>query len=170
MLTHLARNADSLVGMIQAAEQGTVRAQYPSAQARNDDIQAGAGRSADELVTDLRTSIWRLESTWASTSVTGWSGHGLNLSGRISITDLPSRRWGETEIHHSDLGLGYLPAEWPAEFVRLELRRLTMLWSSRRPMGLSDLPPAALELDERTRLLWLLGRAEVSGLPAAGIF
>ena len=44
-----------------------------------------------------------------------------------------------------------------------------MLWNSRRPMGMAELPAAALQLDDRTRLLWLLGRTEVPGLPAAGI-
>jgi maleylpyruvate isomerase len=170
VLTHLARNADSLTGMIEAAEQGRQVSQYPSVQARADDIEAGSDRTAVELVSDLRTSIWRLEGAWASMSSIGWAGHGLNSTGRVPITDLPFRRWGETVIHHSDLGLGYLPTQWPEQFVRLELRRLTMLWSSRRPMGMSELPAAAVALDERTRLLWLIGRAEVAGLPAAGIY
>jgi maleylpyruvate isomerase len=169
VLTHLARNADSLVRMIEGAELGKVVPQYPSVEARNSDIEAGSGRSAHALVSDLRRSIWKLEATWASTSVAAWSGHGANSSGRMAITDLPFRRWGETVVHHSDLGLGYLPAEWPAEFVRLELRRLTMLWNSRRPMGMAELPAAALQLDERTRLLWLLGRVAVPDLPVAGI-
>lgn len=169
VVTHLARNADSLTGMFEGAERGEVTPQYPSAAARNADIEAGAHRPADELVDDLRRSIWRLEATWASASPTAWSGHGLNMSGRVSITDLPFRRWGETVVHHSDLGLDYTPAQWPAEFVRLEVRRLSMLWASRRPMGMTELPDLALALDERSRLLWLLGRTDVPGLPAAGV-
>lgn len=170
VLTHLARNADSHVRMFEAADRGEVALQYATAQARNDDIEAGADRPADELVGDLRRSIWRLEGTWASTSAVGWAGQGLNAQGRQMISDLPFRRWGETVIHRSDLGLGYAPADWPADFVRLELRRLTMLWASRRPMGMTELPTAALELDDRARLTWLLGRADVPGLPAAGIY
>jgi maleylpyruvate isomerase len=170
VLTHLARNADSLAGMFEGAERREVTPQYPSADARNADIEAGAGRSAAALVGDLRSSIWRLEGTWASASATAWSGHGLNMSGRVAITELPFRRWGETVIHHADLGLEYTPAHWPAEFVRLEARRLTMLWASRRPMGMTELPDPALQLDERTRLLWLLGRTDVPALPAAGIY
>ena len=45
-----------------------------------------------------------------------------------------------------------------------------MLWASRRPMGMTELPDQALQLDERTRLLWLLGRTDVPALPAAGIY
>jgi maleylpyruvate isomerase len=170
VVTHLARNADSLTGMVEGAERGEVVPQYASAEMRTNDIEAGAGRSADELVSDVRRSIWRLESTWATASAAAWAGHGLNMQGRLAIVDLPFRRWGETVIHHSDLGLGYRPADWPSDFVRLELRRLSMHWASRRPMGLTELPPAALALDDRTRLLWLLGRAEVPDLPAAGIY
>jgi hypothetical protein len=92
------------------------------------------------------------------------------MDGRIAIIDLPFRRWGETVVHHADLGRSYQPSDWPTEFVRLELRRLTMRWSSRRPMGMTDLPQAALALDDRTRLLWLLGRIDVTGLAPAGIF
>jgi len=170
VVTHLARNADSLTGMVEGAERGEVVRQYPTADVRTNDIEAGAGRSADQLVGDLRRSIWRLEGAWATASAAAWAGHGLNADGQLAISQLPFRRWGETVIHHSDLGLGYRPADWPADFVRLELRRLTMRWASRRPMGMTELPPAALALDDRTRLLWLLGRAEVPGLPAAGIY
>lgn len=170
VVTHLARNADSLTGMVEAAGRGEVVPQYANATVRNVDIQAGADRSADELVGDLRRSIWRLEGAWATASAEAWSGHGVNMDGRIAIVDLPFRRWGETVIHHADLGLGYQPADWPAEFVRLELRRLMMRWASRRPMGMTELPAAALALDDRTRLLWLLGRIDIAELPAAGIY
>jgi maleylpyruvate isomerase len=169
VLTHLARNADSFVRLIEGAERGEMVPQYASAEVREGEIEAGAGRSAEDLVSDLRRSIWRLESTWAATTTTGWAGYGLNAQGRLAITDLPFRRWGETVVHHSDLGLDFTPFDWPLEFVRLELRRLTMLWGSRRPMGMVELPADALVLDDLSRLLWLLGRADVPGLPAAGI-
>ena len=170
VVTHLARNADSLTGMVEGAERGEVVPQYATAEMRTNDIEAGAGRPANELVSDLRRSIWRLEGTWASASATAWAGEGLNMQGRLPIVDLPFRRWGETVIHHSDLGLGYTPSDWPVEFVRLELRRLSMRWASRRPMGLTELPAAALALDDRTRLLWLVGRVEVPHLEPAGIY
>ncbi|MBI5088685.1 MAG: maleylpyruvate isomerase family mycothiol-dependent enzyme [Actinobacteria bacterium] len=169
VLTHLARNADGLAGIFEGAERGEEVPQYPSLEARNHDIEAGSSRPARDLVGDVRRTIWRLESTWASTTAVGWEGFGLTVSGRIATRELPRRRWTETVVHHADLGLGYQPSDWPDEWVRLELRRLTMLWTSRRPMGMTELPPEARALDDRTRLRWLLGRAEVPGLPAAGI-
>jgi hypothetical protein len=88
----------------------------------------------------------------------------------MATRDVPAWRWRETVVHHSDLGLGYTPADWPGDWMRLELRRLTMLWTSRRPMGMTDLPAEAVALDDRTRLLWLLGRIDVPELAPAGIF
>jgi maleylpyruvate isomerase len=170
VITHLARNADGFSGMIEGAARGDEVAMYPSVDARNRDIEAGSSRTARDLVDDLRRSIWRLEGVWASAPAQVWDGFGITIAGRVPIRDLPMRRWGETVIHHADLGLAYAPADWPAEWVRLELGRLTMLWSSRRPMGMAELPSAAHRADDLTRLLWLLGRGEIAGLEPAGIY
>ena len=78
-------------------------------------------------------------------------------------------RWREVEVHRADLGLGYGPDDWPAEYVRTELVGLEMRWNARRPMGLTGLPPAALAAPEPHRLAWLLGRAEIDGLDPAGV-
>jgi hypothetical protein len=72
-------------------------------------------------------------------------------------------------VHHHDLGLGYTWAQWPAEYVRVELRRATMQWASRKPMGFPDLPPAAMAVPDHHRLAWLLGRADIPGLGPAGL-
>jgi hypothetical protein len=44
-----------------------------------------------------------------------------------------------------------------------------MLWASRKPMGMTDLPPRALSVPPHQRVAWLLGRAEIEGLAPAGI-
>lgn len=170
VLTHLARNADSFVHMTAAADRGEVADQYPGgAEQRNGDIEAGAGRTARELVRDVRSSIYALEACWASAGLAAWRGEGRSFAGVRRIHELPYVRWREVEVHHVDLGLGYAIADWPAEYVRLELVRLEMLWAARRPMGLTSLPTAALETEPRTRLAWLLGRATIDGLGPAGI-
>jgi maleylpyruvate isomerase len=170
VIAHLARNADSHVRMFDAAARGEVAWQYPSAGFRADEIEAGAVLPAGELVADLRTSIERLEHVWATASPATWAGEGLNAQGPVPIDDLPFRRWREAEVHHADLGLGYTPADWPADYVKLELARLTMTWASRRSMGLTELPASATALPPTTRLAWLLGRVEVDGLAPAGVF
>ncbi|MEK7422559.1 MAG: maleylpyruvate isomerase N-terminal domain-containing protein [Actinomycetota bacterium] len=175
VLTHLARNADSHVRMIAAAEAGTVADQYEDGTTgRAAEIERGAHRPAAELVDDVVSSIDRLEACWGATSPAGWAGEGMTVGGLAPISDLPFRRWRETEVHHFDLGLGsglaYGIGCWPDDYVRLELGRLLMQWSSRLPMGLTQLPVEATAADDRTRLGWLLGRIEIVGLPPAGIF
>ena len=93
------------------------------------------------------------------------------MSGQvIPVRDLVFLRWREVEVHRVDLGLGYGPADWPAEYVRTELVAMQMRWGARRPMGLAALPPHALAAPDHVRLAWLLGRAEIPGLAPAGIF
>ena len=170
VLTHLARNADSHVRMLRGADRGEVLSQYvDGASGRNAEIEAGADRSAEALVADVRTTIYELEATWATTSAQGWHGRGLSLMGEMPMSDLVFRRWREVEIHRMDLALGYGWAQWPAELVRLDLTRMTTQWASSKPMGLSALPAEALALSPGHRLAWLWGRAEVSGLPPAGV-
>ena len=60
--------------------------------------------------------------------------------------------------------------DWPTDYVRLELEQMTMLYASRKPMGLTSLPAEALAVDDRHRLAWLMGRAVIDGLAPAGIY
>ena len=170
VLTHLARNAESHVRMLEGAARGEILTQYAGgAEGRNADIEAGADRSSTELIADVRATIYQLESVWAHTSAQGWQGRGISLMGELPMIDLVFRRWRETEIHRVDLCLGYSFAEWPAEYVRLDLPRMTAQWASRKPMGLTNLPAAALALTPNDRLAWLWGRLVVDGLQPAGI-
>ena len=78
VLTHLARNADSHVGMLQAANEGRAAAQYPGGlEQRNADIEAGQGRPAAALVADVIESNGRLEAAWSAMTADGWRGEGL---------------------------------------------------------------------------------------------
>ena len=171
VLSHLASNADSHTRMIEAACRGEVAEQYVGGRdGRAREIAERAGLSAVELVSLVRRSIWRLEGAWATCTAEGWQGTGNTVAGPAPIHDLPFRRWRETVVHHADLGLGYTWHDWPAEYVRFELPRVTMLWSSRRPMGLTELPAAAMQVPDAQRVAWLLGRAEIDGLAAAEVF
>lgn len=170
LLTHLARNAESHAGMFDAAGRGEAREQYPGgAPARAAAIEAGAGRAARALVADVRSTIWVLEGAWASATAATWAGHGVKShagGGRVAVADLVAMRWRETEVHLADLDLGPTWRDWSDDFVRMDVASMTTRWASRRPMGMAALPQAALRLDPRERLAWLLGRHEVAGLPA----
>ena len=165
VLTHLARNADSHVNLLQAAVRGEVGEQYASAEQRNGDIERGSTRSAEELVMDLRLSVYGLEAAWASANEKAWQGQGRNLSGRvIEMSSLVFLRWREVEIHHADLNLGFGYDDLTPLYVRLELDQQIMLWRSRKPMGLTELPDIAKKLSPSQRLAWLMGRVAVEGL------
>lgn len=163
VLTHVARNADSHHRLLDGLSQ-----YEGGAESRAADIEAGAGRSFDALVADVRDAIWRLEQRWAGQA--DWSGSAHASRGEVRRTDLPFMRWRETDIHHTDLALGYDFADLPAEYVRLELRRLEMMWASRRPMGMTSLPPPALARPPHERLAWLFGRVELDDVEPAGLF
>ena len=167
VLTHIARNAESFARILEGAERGEILDQYEGGvESRAADIEAGAGRSAGDLVPDVRATIWRLERTWASSTSAAWDGSGRGVSGDLlPCIDLPFRRWREVEVHHADLGLpGFTVDDWSSAYVRRELQRELMTRRSRKPMGFADLPPAALALSPNRRLAWLLGRHQVDGL------
>lgn len=179
VLTHIARNADGFRLMIEAANRGEVGFQYPGGlEQRNGDIETGSSRSASDLVSDVAAASSRLEAAWAATTTAGWEGTGQSTVGIMQINALPFRRWRETAVHHADCGLAtgaaepkpFGSVEWPSDYVRLELEQMTMLWASRKPMGLTTLPAEALAVDDRHRLAWLMGRATIDGLAPAGIY
>lgn len=171
VLSHIARNAESFVRLLRAGAAGELGVQYPDgAAARNADIAAGAGRSAAELVADVRSTAWELEQTWAMASGRTWDGLGRMLIGDVPLREVPRRRWREVEVHHADLGLGYTFADMPSGYVRLELSAMSALWASRKPLGSTELPDEVLARPEGEQLAWLFGRADVAGVGPAGIY
>jgi maleylpyruvate isomerase len=169
VLTHLARNADSMTWVLVSSERGQLVDRYPGGVARrNADIDAGAGRPAAEQIADVAATDAELDAALAAH--TRWDGQFRDVTGRVAEVDqVVFMRWREVEVHRHDLGLGHRPEDWPREYARVELNELTMRWNARRPMGLTGLPPEALAAPEPQRLAWLLGRAEIDGLDPAGV-
>jgi maleylpyruvate isomerase len=152
VVTHLARNADSLVRILAAASDGGIADQYEGGpEGRAADIAAGAGRPAGELLADLAGAIDRLDATWREVPAGVWTdGVGRMTSGELCpCADLPFRRWREVEVHRVDLGLGPQPADWPEDYVALEL-----------PRTLAGLPERLSAADRTTLLAWLMGRTD----------
>jgi maleylpyruvate isomerase len=170
VVTHIARNAEGHLRMFEAAIRGEVGEMYPGGrEQRTGDIEAGAGRPAAELASDVAATAGQIEAAWEAMPAEAWTGRGLTIAGESLMAELPFIRWREVTVHHADLGLGYSWSDWDTEYVRLELARLTMLWASRKPMGMTDLPPQAMAVTPHQRVAWLLGRTEIEGLDAAGI-
>ena len=185
VLTHVARNADSFGRVLEAARDGEVSAQYPGGQASRDaDIEAGAARTAAEILADLASSDARLEEALAATTEDVWStGAQLRGDSVVTISDLPLRRWQEVEVHRVDLGLGYGPEQWPERFVERRLEVMLPGLATRLPAGMAlelrvdDRPPlvvgdgpveARVQRPSHAVLAWLYGRSTDPQLPVLG--
>lgn len=151
VLTHLARNADAFTTMLRAAGAGRVAAMYPGGHdGRDADIESGARRDAASIIADVTSSGRALQAEMTTATPGAWEGHGIGLRGTpIPCAAIPASRWREVEVHHSDLGLGYNPAQWPDAFVEAEL-----------PGALQALPGRLTSPQGRAAVLgWLWGRA-----------
>jgi maleylpyruvate isomerase len=138
VLTHLARNADGLRRSAEGARRGEDVPMYDSAEARDRDIAAGAGRSLLDLVADVTGSARALAVTWADMDETAWARqmphHRL---GPVPMTAAPTMRLGEVLIHHIDLAGPYGPADWPAAFVAGVLADAAGELAERLPDGIT---------------------------------
>jgi maleylpyruvate isomerase len=154
VLTHLARNADGHARRLEGALRGEEVARYPGGRAqRDEEIEAGAARTAHELVADVVTSAERLEDVWSRSDTAGWPNRHLLADDQWATDASPLRRLREVEVHHVDLGLGYRPEDWPEEYVRWEL-----------PLVLERLPQRLRDPASRRRVLaWLIGRTDRPG-------
>jgi maleylpyruvate isomerase len=116
VVTHLARNADGIRNIVEAAARGEVDAMYPSPEARLAGIAAGRGTSAAVLRADLRGAHERLVEAWSTLPADAWERIGRASVSR-TMRDFVWVRRREVEVHHVDLGLGYEPSDWPVGFV-----------------------------------------------------
>lgn len=163
VLTHVARNADSHCRRAGAAVGREVVEQYAGGwEGRSREIETGSGRSAAELVDDVRDSARRLQATWERLPASAWPQPTVDVGGRRRpLSALPGRRWQELEVHLVDLELGPSRRDWSDDFVGASLPRLRESLGGRLPAGVE--PP--MFGDPRDELAWLYGRPGGPGLP-----
>ena len=126
VLCHLARNADGLLNLLTWAETGVETPQYPSVDARNADIEAGADRSAEELTADIASSAKAFSARARALPDEAWLNEVRAIRGPAHPAwFVLNRRLFEVEVHHADLGANYGPQNWPDWFVSDELYRVT---------------------------------------------
>ncbi|GAA2583275.1 maleylpyruvate isomerase family mycothiol-dependent enzyme [Dactylosporangium fulvum] len=170
VVTHLARNADAYVNLLTWARTGVRTPAYATAEARDADIAAGAGRPPQEQLDDLSTAAGRLRSAIDDLPAEAWSATVALPSG----TELPAARlvWSricEVELHHVDLDAGYGPPDWPLAFAQ----RLLHDPATPRPASLVDETGTHLLVVEGAPVVtgpvnllaaWLTGRSDGAGL------
>jgi maleylpyruvate isomerase len=122
VLAHVARNADAMRNLLIGARSGQDRAAYPSAYARDADIEQGAAMRAEDLIVDLANSCMALRTIARPLPDQAWQVPVRMLdSAPFPAAGLLTRRLVEVELHHCDLAVGYSPADWPATFATMEL-------------------------------------------------
>jgi maleylpyruvate isomerase len=183
VLTHIARNADSLRNLLIWARTGVVTPQYADAGERERGIAAGAGRPAADLLADLDASAAALAAEADSLRPGDWAAEVRGLRGDPHPAWYTlQRRRTEVEVHHVDLGAGYSADDWPLDFAAAllasvvagfadakappALLRTTDTGSMLR-IGPPDAAPAAeISGPARAMLAWLIGRGAGDGLTA----
>ena len=146
VLTHIARNADSVVWRLEGAARGELRDQYPGGvEQRRDDIEVGAGRPASALVLDVRRTSAGVERAMADLPAAAWDAPSRTSRGVVeSSRDAVLSRWREVVVHHGDLGLALVP--FPPALVDAWLPR--------------ELPRLAERSDPAELLAWIIGRGD----------
>src|ERR1035438_3453366 len=82
VLAHLARGADAMRNLLIEARTGHNRPAYASAEAREADIEAGAGRTPSDLTTDLADSAMAFRTVARQLPDDAWRVSGRVLNSR----------------------------------------------------------------------------------------
>jgi maleylpyruvate isomerase len=128
--SHIARQADGMVRLTEWARSGRRQDMYASAEQREADIAAGAGRSGLELQIDLDTSAGRLDQAFDAMDEAAWDAIVELRSGtQVPARLLPLSRLLEVVVHHVDLDIGFevdqiedTTAEWLLEWCAFRVR------------------------------------------------
>ena len=183
VLTHIARNADGLSNLLGGATAGEQRTAYPSPEARNADIEAGARRPIKALIADIEGADERFVAAVEAVPPTRWSfTQAWGSAGQTrEASHLLEARLREVAIHHIDLDAGYSAADWPPEFALLILQSALPAFESRglpactlHPSDVDAVVDANggsdVEISGKAHALttWLLGRDSGSSLQVTG--
>ena len=179
VVAHLALNGEAFAGAVGGVLRGERVPMYVSDQRRDGDIETLATAPPAELRGRLVAAV---EAADAALVALGEAPAAVSDTvidrtpdgdRHFPVSQIGTMRLRELEIHHVDLGSGYSPADWPAEFTE------TLLASTlERHQGSVDAEVVATDLDRRHRLgaggptvsgpahglaWWLTGRAPYPG-------
>ncbi|MFD3401093.1 maleylpyruvate isomerase family mycothiol-dependent enzyme [Kribbella sp. NPDC058693] len=115
---HLSLNAEALGNLVHWARTGEERPMYPSAEARNADIESAALRPEHELRSWYDESAARLADAMSALTPDQWQASVRTAQGAtIPATRIPWMRSREVLIHAVDLSTGLTFADLPTDFL-----------------------------------------------------
>lgn len=163
VLSHVARNAEAIGRLAGWAVSGNRQEMYPGGtEARNAEIEAGAGRPLDDLVADVAVTAAAL-----APQLDALSGQlavdEVEMRGglRVAPTDLPFLRLRELVYHHVDLDAGFGFRDVEPDLL------LTFLEDAvRRLEATPGAPSVSLSTEEGDRWTVRDGTAHVTGTRA----
>lgn len=115
---HLSLNAEALGNLVHWARTGEERPMYPSAEARNADIEKAAGRPDDELRAWFDEACAQLSASMAALTDEQWQTEVRTSRGApIPASEIRWMRSREVLIHAVDFGAGIAFADLPTDFL-----------------------------------------------------
>ncbi|GAA1763895.1 maleylpyruvate isomerase family mycothiol-dependent enzyme [Streptomonospora arabica] len=163
VLAHVSRSAEAMIRILEGAREGVQADMYASAEARERDIEDGAGRAPEEQAADLEATAERLAEVVRTMPEEAWTFEIRHRSGRVfPAARVVWMRLAEVEYHHVDLDLGYTPGDWPAFFTGPELESLTTRFAADE-----ELPPVLLR-DTASGAEYRIGAAAGPAVTAQG--
>jgi maleylpyruvate isomerase len=183
VLSHLARNADALVNLLDWARTGVESRMYASPGDREEGINAGAGRDLAGQLEDLAAAGSRFLRAAQAVPEARHSFTVLSAQGRqIPAHEVPWLRVREVWLHLVDLDAGYDVDAVP-DPIAWALAKDVAAWMTPRTAATVDLhvdgsgtirlgpgPSAGGSISGSAQQIagWLTGRADPDGLTAAG--
>jgi maleylpyruvate isomerase len=122
VLAHVARGADAMRTLLAGAQPGQDRSAHADRQTWEQATERAARMGPSDLAADLADSAMALRSVVVRLPAEAWRVP-LRIPGLdpFPAAQVLTRRLTELELHHTDLGTGYGPADWPAAFADMEL-------------------------------------------------
>jgi maleylpyruvate isomerase len=144
LVTHLANKARAHAQLFGGPAADEVRQLHPDGYDPDAAADAGSGRTATELRTDLEQSFGLVEAAWDALDDAMWDRQGIMMAGPRTMAEIVTHHLRNVEVHHVDLDIGYRADDWPPIFVEGEL--------AKRLRALAD------RADHADLLAWLLDR------------
>jgi maleylpyruvate isomerase len=183
VLSHIALNAEAFVNVAAGLANGEVGIMYPTTESRDEAINQGATRTAEEIRAHIKSSCAAFDNAWQHEFALDATAARLVGTPTFAASEIPLRRLREVEVHHADADLtNFSYCDMSEAFVTFELTEQLQLIGRRstKPLHLVDetgshhhlglnaelVQPIAA--DRRSILAWSMNRIELPGLSKLG--